>query len=70
MFENLLKNKIGRIIISIIWGFGLAALFKRVCKERDCIIIKSLVSPQNIQNKIYEFENKCYQFEPKITKCN
>ena len=39
-FDNMTKDKYGKIIISIIWGLGLAALFRRVCKGRNCIVIK------------------------------
>ena len=28
----------GKIIMSILLGFGLASLFRRVCKNKDCII--------------------------------
>ena len=36
---DLFKDSKGKIILSIIWGLGLAALFRKVCKGRDCIII-------------------------------
>ena len=40
--DRLFKNKSGMILISIIWGLGLAALFKKVCKGRNCVIVKVL----------------------------
>jgi len=58
----------GRIIISIIWGLGLATLFRKACKGRNCIVIKA-PDPDNIKNKIYAFQNKCYKFYPEITSC-
>jgi len=58
----------GRIIISIIWGLGLATLFRKVCKGRNCIVIKA-PDPDNIKNNIYAFQNKCYKFHPEITSC-
>ncbi len=67
--SNLLNYKTTRIILSIIWGIGLSTLFKRVCKERKCIIIKA-PKLNLIKNKIFEFDNKCYIFKPKITTCN
>ena len=31
--KNLVSTDIGRIILSIIWGLGLATLFQKVCKN-------------------------------------
>ena len=67
-FQNLISSKEGNIIISIIWGLGLATLFKKACVGRNCIIIKS-PSLKKIKNNIYNFDGKCYKFTPKITKC-
>jgi len=41
-FDNMTKDKYGKIIISVIWGLGLAALFRRVCEGRNCIVIKGI----------------------------
>ena len=40
VLNNILKDKYGKIIISVIWGFGLATIFRRICKGRNCIVIK------------------------------
>ena len=45
-----LKRDIGRIIISIIWGFGLATLFRKICKGKNCIILKA-PEPKEIKKK-------------------
>ena len=39
MIENLYKTKTGRYLISIL-GLGISALFRKVCNDRDCIIVK------------------------------
>jgi hypothetical protein len=67
--ENFLSNDKGKIIISIIWGLGLAAMFRKVCKGRNCIIIKG-PKPDELENKVFRFENKCYIYNAMITKCN
>ena len=66
--EDFLSNDKGKIIISIIWGLGLAALFRKVCKGRNCIVIKG-PKPQELENKIFQFENKCYIYDSMATKC-
>ena len=59
----------GKIIMSILLGFGLASLFRTVCKDRDCIIFHA-PPLDKIQDKIYKNGDKCYKYTPVATKCN
>jgi hypothetical protein len=67
--RNMLKNKNSQIIFAIIWGFGLASLFQRVCKGNRCIIIKA-PNPNEIVGSTYKFNEKCYQYTQKSTMCD
>lgn len=64
--DKIMKNDIGIIIISVILGLGLASLFKKVCVDDNCLIIRS---PPNIKDQIFGHDNKCYKYNPEITKC-
>jgi len=64
--EKIVKNDTGKIIISAILGLGLASLFKKVCVDDKCLIIKS---PPNIKDSIFGHNNKCYKYNPEITSC-
>ena len=44
------------IIISIILGFGLATLFRKVCRGKDCVIIKG-PKLSSVKDKIFKFVN-------------
>lgn len=66
--DRFFKHRLGKIIISIVWGLGLATLFRRVCKGRNCIIIKS-PKLKDIEGKIYKYNRKCYKFESAVTSC-
>jgi len=66
--NNIENSPYAKIIISIIWGLGLAAIFRKVCKGRSCIIIKS-PNMAEYQNKVYGFGNKCYTFSSQVTNC-
>ena len=68
-FLKLLNTETGIILISILWGFGLSCLFRKVCKGRSCIV---LIAPQkkNIQGKIYEHDGSCYRYFPKKSECH
>ena len=55
--------------MSLLLGFGLASLFRNVCKDKNCIIFHAPPLEQ-IKNKIYKYEDKCYKYETTQTKCN
>jgi|TARA_Y200000002_G_scaffold332795_1_gene298814 hypothetical protein len=67
--KRLIYSDVGRIVISIILGLGLATLFRRVCRERNCLVFHA---PQmnKIKGQIFKFKDKCYQFEEEIEKCD
>lgn len=69
IFTNILKSKDVKIVFSVIWGLGLASLFKRVCKGRDCIIYRA-PPPEYVKGKTFSFDNKCYNYVPQLVSCN
>jgi hypothetical protein len=68
-FNNFIHTKSGRVILSIILGIGLSTLFRKVCKDRNCIVFKA-PSFNEVENKVFGFQNKCYKFKENATKCN
>jgi len=67
--RRLIYSDIGKYIISILLGLGLATLFRKVCKDRNCIVFKA-PNIKKIKNQIFKFENKCYKFIESIEKCD
>ena len=67
--RRLIYGDVGKIVISIILGLGLATLFRKVCKDRDCIIFRA-PDIKKIKDQIFKFDGKCYQFEENIEKCS
>ena len=59
-------TNLNSIIISIIWGIGLACLFRKVCKN-NCIIVKA---PANMDKYVEHVDNKCYKFTKNDIACN
>jgi hypothetical protein len=55
--------------MSLLLGFGLASLFRTVCKDKKCIILKAPDSSE-INGQIYRFQDKCYKYNTKQTKCD
>lgn len=68
MFK-LLHTHTGRIILSILWGFGLATLFQRVCKGRSCIVYKAPMM-KDVVGKTYSHDGKCFNYDVESTKCS
>ena len=62
------KSRMGCIILSIIWGFGLACVFRKVCNGRKCIVYQA-PDPTDITRNVYLHEDKCFKYKTKQTKC-
>lgn len=58
----------GKVIISIILGFGLAAAFRASCKGKNCVI-KYAAPYSEVENKVLQHDNDCYEYILKPTKC-
>ena len=58
----------GKIIMSILLGFGLASLFRTICKDQNCLAFHA-PPLDNFKDKIYKTGNKCYKYNPMATKC-
>jgi len=64
----LFQSKLAKIILSLLWGLGIASLFRKVCIDRDCIIFRA-PDPKEVVDGTYIFEKSCYQFEPELSRC-
>ena len=61
-------TKTGRYVMSVLLGIGLASLFRVVCKDKNCIILKAKNSIDS--NDVYQFNKKCYKFNSVSTSCD
>jgi len=67
--KRFIYSKFGRYVMSMLLGFGLASLFRRACKERNCL--KFVGAPiDKIDKQIFEYNNICYTFEDKAESCS
>ena len=67
--EKFVSTPTGKIIMSILLGFGLSSLFRIVCKDKDCLIFHAPPLEQ-IKDKIYKNNGKCVKYNPVATKCS
>jgi hypothetical protein len=55
-------------LLSFVIGFGIAAIFRPLCKGPDCLVIRG--PPVNeIRGSVYQFGTKCVEFIPKTVEC-
>jgi hypothetical protein len=68
-FGKFVHTKTGKTLMSILMGFGLATIFRSVCKNRRCLIFHA-PPLEELKDKIYKFDNKCYSYSTVQTKCD
>lgn len=68
IIKRVLDDNFGSIIISVILGLGLAAVFRRVCSGDSCVVIKA-PNPTDINKYYYKIDNSCYKYTPNVVDC-
>ena len=68
-FKRLLHSSLGKIIISILIGLGVATLFRKVCDAKNCLTFKGPILG-DIDGKIYKHGEKCFSYTPVTTQCD
>jgi hypothetical protein len=73
MYSHFIQSEVGIILLSLIWGLGLAVLFKKICVNRSngtCSVTEFKVPDvSQIVGVKWKFGNKCYEFEPYPVEC-
>ena len=67
--KRLVSSEFGIKMLSIILGLGLATLFRKVCKGRNCMVFKA-PTMQEVEESIYRKDDKCYQFTYDSVTCD
>lgn len=52
----------GRIIISLLLGLGLATMFRKACTDGSCLSFNGPVISE-VDGKTYKFGEYCYKYE-------
>lgn len=67
--QRIIHSKVGKYIISLLLGLGLASLFRKVCNERSCMVFYA--PPRDkVDDKVFEFDNECYMFKARSLVCD
>jgi len=65
LFNN---EKYNTIFFSFLWGLGVAVLFRKICKNKKCVVIQA---PDNyeIENNVILKDNRCYKLKKYNDAC-
>ena len=65
---NTLHTKLGKILVSILLGLGLASLFRNSCEKRNCLVFQAPPLDE-VKENTYKHDGKCYKFKEKSVNC-
>lgn len=68
MVKKIMQDKFGSIVISVILGLGLAALFRRACSGDSCIVIKP-PDQKDVAGHVFKVDQSCYRYTPNVVPC-
>ncbi len=67
--RRLIYSEVGKYVMSILLGLGLATLFRKVCNDRSCLVFHA-PHINKIKGQVFDFDGKCYTFEEKAERCD
>jgi hypothetical protein len=68
-FRRLFHSDVGKNIVSVILGLGLATLFRKVCNDKNCIQFNGPIIG-DIEDKTFKHGDKCYKYSTQSDKCD
>lgn len=75
MIGEFLKSRAGIVLLSIIWGLGLATLFKKSCEGasdggRACAVVEFRGPTSSEAQGIWNYNgSKCYRLQHQLVSC-
>lgn len=68
ILSNIMNDPIGRIIVSVLLGLGLASIFRKVCSGNNCVVVKG-PGLDEIRKYFYKIDDDCYRYTPIASQC-
>jgi hypothetical protein len=68
MLRNIMDSDSGAIVVSIMLGLGLAAVFRTACKGGRCVVVNG-PPMSDVRDKVYRLDDKCYRYTPYVVPC-
>jgi hypothetical protein len=65
---KLLGTDAGAIVVSVLLGLGLAAVFRRACKGDGCVVLRA-PDAADVTRYHYKVGEDCFRYTPKVVPC-
>lgn len=65
---RILHDQYGAIVVSVVLGLGLAAIFRATCHGESCIVVHSPPLEQ-IDKNLYRIDDRCYKYSSYAVGC-
>ncbi len=65
---GLMENQMMAMCISFILGFGIAAIFRPICRGSECIVLNG-PPVKDVVDKVYQMGEKCVEFSTELVNC-
>ena len=59
---RIIHSDVGKYVISILLGLGIATLFRQSCKDKSCLLFKG-APHSKVHEQIFKYNDKCYTFK-------
>ena len=66
--KAIINSTRGKYVLSLLLGLGLATLFRKACKDRNCLVFKA-PKMSDIKGKVFGYNDKCYKYEEQNSSC-
>lgn len=67
-YWSLMENPVIAIVVSFLIGFGIAAMFRPVCRGPECIVLHG-PPVKDVIDKVYQMGEKCVEFTTELVDC-
>ncbi len=67
--RKIARDQTGSILISVILGLGLAALFRSTCRGSGCVIVRAPDLADVRQHTYRVSADACYRYTPEVVPC-
>lgn len=66
--SEVLESRAGSIVVSAIFGLGLAALFRKVCDGRRCVVVQG-PDREDLDRYHYRIDGDCFKYTTETVPC-
>jgi hypothetical protein len=67
--SRILNTTLGRVIISLLLGLGLATMFRKACSDGNCLSFNGPVISE-VDGKTFKFGEYCYKYDLFPAQCD